>query len=68
MTSVFEIFDPGMAHWRRQKDLEKVLVHTTDQGASGPKPLDLESGKVEIELPAERADHTEETDHIEENR
>ena len=34
-----------------QRDLEKVLVVTDEQGAPGPRPLDLESGTVTIELP-----------------
>lgn len=46
-----EIFEPGMANWRRQKDLEKVLVHRTDQGAPGRQPLDLDSGRITIEVP-----------------
>ena len=51
MSEFFELFQPGLKHWREQRDLEKVLVVTDEQGAPGPRPLDLESGTVTIELP-----------------
>lgn len=52
MSGLFEAFQPGMRHWREQRELQKVLVHRTDQGASGPQPVDLESGRVEIDVQA----------------
>ncbi|MFV0407494.1 MAG: DUF6191 domain-containing protein [Propioniciclava sp.] len=51
MSELFEAFAPGMRHWREQRELQKVLVHRTDQGAAGPEPLDLESGRILIDLP-----------------
>lgn len=49
--SFFEIFSPGMRHWRQQQDLEKVLVVDQHKGGHGPKPLDLDSGTVELVMP-----------------
>ena len=50
MSEFFEAFAPGMRHWREQRELQKVLVHRTDQGAPGPEPLDLESGHIVIDM------------------
>ncbi|QIK71056.1 hypothetical protein G7070_00610 [Propioniciclava coleopterorum] len=49
--SFMEVFEPGLRHWREFKELQKVLVHRTDQAGSGRKPVDLESGRIVIELP-----------------
>lgn len=51
MTNFFEVFNPGAAHARAQKDLEKILVADYEKGAWGPKPHDLASGKVTIKMP-----------------
>lgn len=51
MGTFFEIFDPGLRHWREQQDLDKVLVQTDDEGADGPRPLDLASGSVTLRMP-----------------
>ena len=51
MTGFFEVFNPGYRHLQEQRDLEKVLVVDQKKGGSGPKPLDLESGKVELRMP-----------------
>lgn len=48
-----EIFDPGMRHWRRQKELEKVLFVDQKKGARGREPDDLDSGSITIEIAAE---------------
>ena len=53
--SFLEVFDPGLRHWREYKELQKVLVHRTDQGAAGPQPVDLESGVITVRLPAPQA-------------
>ena len=53
-----EIFDPGMAHWRRQKELEKVLDQRTDQGEPGHEPVDLDSGSITVVRPAPAQDPT----------
>ncbi len=51
MSEFFETFAPGMRHWREQQDLEKVLVVDQKKGGRGPKPLDLDSGKVRLVMP-----------------
>jgi hypothetical protein len=51
MSDFFQIFQPGLRHQEQQRDLEKILVVDQDAGASGPKPLDLESGSVTVRLP-----------------
>lgn len=55
--SFMEVFDPGMRHWREYKELQKVLVQRTDQGASGPEPVDLDSGVIIVHLPAADSGH-----------
>lgn len=52
MTDFFSIFSPGMEHVHRQRDLDKILVVEADEGAPGPRPLDLESGTVDLVMPA----------------
>lgn len=51
MTEFIEAFAPGMRHLREQRDLDKVFVMTQDKGRSGPTPLDLDSGTVNVVLP-----------------
>lgn len=51
MTDFFEIFNPGLRYTREQQDAEKLLVVRTDQGGTGPRPLDLDSGAVVLRLP-----------------
>ena len=51
MTEFFEIFNPGARHQREQKDLEKVLVVENKKGGTGPRPLDLDSGKELLRKP-----------------
>ena len=57
--SFIEIFDPGARFWREQRDREKMLIVEDAQGGSGPKPLDLDSGEVILQMPA-RQDSDEE--------
>lgn len=52
MTNLFEIFNPNAAHWRRQRDLDKVAVVPTRNGAQGPMRIDLDKGT--IMLPARK--------------
>ncbi len=52
MSDFFEIFNPGLRHTREQLDTEKLLVVKDDQGGTGPQPLDLDSGKVVLRMPA----------------
>lgn len=51
MTGFIEIFEPSTRHLREQRDLEKILIIEQDKGGSGPKPLDIDSGSVEIVMP-----------------
>lgn len=55
MSDFFQLFNPGLRHTREQQDLEKILVVDQKKGGSGPKPLDLESGTVELWMPAKDA-------------
>ena len=52
MSDFFSIFNPGLRYWQEQRDLDKVLVVTDEAGGTGPKPLDLDSGKVTLVVPA----------------
>lgn len=53
MTDFFSIFQPGMQYVREQRDLEKVFVVESPDGApGGPRPIDLDSGRVTIILPS----------------
>lgn len=52
MSDFFEIFNPGLRYTREQLETEKLLVVQDDQGGTGPKPLDLDSGSVVVRLPA----------------
>lgn len=51
MTDVLSIFHGGMEYVQRQRDLDKVLIIEADQGGTGPRPLDLDSGVVELIIP-----------------
>lgn len=53
MSDLFSILQPGYEHTRRQKELDKVLVVDTKTASGGRQPLDLDSGRVVIEMPAE---------------
>lgn len=57
MTGFFEIFNPGARHVREQRDAEKMLFIDTRTAGSGPAPLDLDSGKVTIQLPPPDAEN-----------
>lgn len=50
MSNLFEIFDPGLRHAREQLDVEKMLIVESEQGGTGPQPLDLESGTVVLRV------------------
>lgn len=52
VTEFFEAFQPSMRHWREQKALEKMLVLDTHQTGRGRPPVDLESGRITIEVPS----------------
>lgn len=51
MSNLFEIFDPGLRHAREQLDVEKMLIVESEQGGSGPEPLDLDSGSIVLRVP-----------------
>lgn len=61
MSDFFQLFNPGERHARQQRDLENTLVVDYEKGAWGPKPHDLESGKVTIKLPASKPQPPEPT-------
>lgn len=42
--SFFEIFNPALAHWRKQRDFDKVRVMHDAQGGRGPLGIDLDQG------------------------
>ncbi|MGV8907607.1 MAG: DUF6191 domain-containing protein [Propionicimonas sp.] len=52
MSDFFEIFNPGQRYTREQLETEKLLVVNEAQGGTGPKPLDLDSGRVVLRVPA----------------
>ena len=56
MSEFITAFSPGMEHGFRQRDLEKRLIVETCKGAPGPPPLDLESGVIELDVPARPTD------------
>lgn len=51
MSDFFELFNPGVRHAREQRDLENSTVVDYEKGGWGPKPHDLNSGKVTIRMP-----------------
>lgn len=46
MSNLFEVFNPNAANWRRQRDLDKVAVVPTRNGAQGPMRIDLDKGTI----------------------
>ncbi len=52
MSDFFELFNPGARHAREQRDFENVAVVDYEKGGWGPKPHDLNSGKVTLRMPA----------------
>ncbi len=52
MSDFFEIFNPGQRFTRQQLDAEKMLIVESDQGGTGPPPLDLDSGSIVLRMPA----------------
>lgn len=52
MSDFFEILQPGLRYTREQEETEKLLVVQDAQGGTGPEPLDLDSGKVVLRMPA----------------
>lgn len=53
MTDFFGILQPGLEYWRKQQDLEKVLVYEDQSGGKGPEPLDLDTGRVVMRMPTQ---------------
>jgi hypothetical protein len=48
MTSPLEVFQPSLRYVREQRDLEKVFVVDTPEGADGLGRVDLDSGHIKI--------------------
>ena len=46
----FTIFQPGLAHFKRWKEAEKLLFVDTTRAGRGRHPDDLESGSITIEV------------------
>ncbi|MGC3994921.1 MAG: DinB family protein [Propionicimonas sp.] len=51
MSDLFGIFNPGYRHAREYLDVEKMLVVDSEQGGTGPEPLDLDAGTVVLRMP-----------------
>jgi len=62
VSDFFQIFQPGLRHLQEQRDLEKILVVEEDAGGTGPKPMDLDSGKVVLRVPNRLVPPTPEPD------
>lgn len=50
--SFFEIFQPGLALLRQEKDRQKMLVSKPTHGGGAPLGIDLEAGVATIRIPA----------------
>lgn len=59
MTNLFEIFNPNAAHWRRQRDLDKVAVVPSRNGAQGPMRIDLDKGTIVLPAKKDAADRSD---------
>lgn len=53
MTEFFEAFQPSLRFWREQRAREKQLFVDTRQAGRGRRPVDLDSGRITIEIPVE---------------
>ena len=51
MSDFFQLFQPGLKHQQEQRDLDKILVVEADAGGPGPRPMNLDSGKVVLRVP-----------------
>ncbi len=51
MSSPFEIIQPSLRYLREQRELEKVFVVDTPDGADGLGRVDLKSGHIKIPVP-----------------
>jgi hypothetical protein len=51
--SFFEVFEPGLRHWREYKELEKVKLVDAPAPGPGPVTVDLDEGTVVFEEEAE---------------
>ncbi len=51
MSEFIELFQPGMRYRREQQDFEKVHVVLKEVRGRGPQPIDLESGRIVINVP-----------------
>jgi hypothetical protein len=48
MTNPLEVIQPGLRYVREQRELEKVFVVDTPEGADGLGRVDLKSGHIKI--------------------
>lgn len=52
MSSLSEIFQPGLRHWKEFQDLQKDKIMEAPAPGPGPVTVDLDKGIVVIEGPA----------------
>lgn len=64
MSNIFEIFDPGLRHWKRQQELEKTLIVPGALGGKGPVQVDLDKGTIVVRRQASTIP-TEDEDAVE---
>ena len=48
MTNPLEVIQPGLRYVREQRELEKVFIVDTPEGADGLGRVDLKSGHIKI--------------------
>ncbi len=62
MTNPFEVIQPSLRYLREQRELEKVFVVDTPEGADGLGRIDLKSGNIKIPVkhPLQKPAETEE--------
>lgn len=53
MTEFFEAFQPSLRFWREQRARENQLFVDTRLAGRGRPPVDLDSGRITIEVPVE---------------
>ncbi|MDO5287787.1 MAG: DUF6191 domain-containing protein [Actinomycetia bacterium] len=56
MTNPLEVIQPSLRYQREQRELEKVFVVDTPEGADGLGRVNLESGHIRIPVKAQSGD------------
>lgn len=60
--SFFEIFQPGLAFLRQEKDRQKMLVSKPTYGGGAPLGIDLDGGVAKIRIKAKPPAEPDEAD------